>query len=73
MINSIDKVYAKNETKMPWPIELGLVYDENKTGKWRDRLYRSNLRKNQNKTIGTYLIGCGLWQKPNKIMTTSVV
>ena len=29
MIDSIDAVYAKNDIKLSWSIELGANYDEN--------------------------------------------
>lgn len=35
--------YAKNKTKLPWPIKLGPFYDENGIGQRRDRLYGSGL------------------------------
>ena len=37
-------VYAKNKTKQPCLIELGMVYDKNKIEQWRDQSYRSSLR-----------------------------
>ena len=33
-------VYAKNETKLLWLIELSLIYDENQTAQRHDRSYR---------------------------------
>ena len=30
-------IYAKNESKLSWSIELGVHFDENQIGQWRDR------------------------------------
>ena len=35
--------YAKNETELPWPIELGPVYDKSQIGQWRDVINRIGL------------------------------
>lgn len=43
MTDYTNAVYAKNKTKLPWPIRLGPIYDENGIRQRRDRLYRSGL------------------------------
>ena len=40
MIDSIGAVYIEKEIELSWSIWLGVVYDENQTGKWHDWLYR---------------------------------
>ena len=42
--NRTGVVYAKNEIKLSWPIELGTFYDENHVGQWRDRSYMCGLQ-----------------------------
>ena len=32
MTNHKNAVYKENETKLPWPIELSLISDENQIG-----------------------------------------
>ena len=36
MIDRTGAVNAENETKLPWPIRLGTICDENQIGQWRD-------------------------------------
>lgn len=57
-------LYAENDTKLLWQIELGAICDENQTEQEGDRLYRCNLYWNQYWIDETYLIVCGLWWKP---------
>ena len=66
MTNHKNAVYKENETKLPWPIELSLISDENQIGQQCDRSYRYALRWNQNSTIWTYLTECGKWRKPKR-------
>ena len=35
--NHTRAIYAKNESKLSWSIELGVHCDENQIGQWRDR------------------------------------
>ena len=37
--NRTDAVCAENETKMLWPIEPDMIYDENYTRQWHDWLF----------------------------------
>ena len=66
MTNRTDVIYAENETKLPWPIELGPFNDKKQTGQRRDWSYRSALCWNQNSTVLTYMTECSLWCKPDK-------
>ena len=34
----------KNDTKLSWPIEPSVVFDENQTGQQSDRSYKNGLR-----------------------------
>ena len=36
MIDRTGAVNVENETKLPWPIRLGTICDENQIGQWRD-------------------------------------
>ena len=46
MFNYTDAVYTENETKLSWPIKLGVDCDENQTGQRRDQSYRYGLLQN---------------------------
>ena len=43
-IDCIGMVYVENEIEQFEPIWLVVVYDENQTGQWCDRLYRCVLK-----------------------------
>ena len=43
MTNRTSAIYAENETELPWPIELSVVYEENQTEQGHDRLYSYGL------------------------------
>ena len=36
MINHTGATYVEYDTKLLWPIRLGVDYDENQIGQWRD-------------------------------------
>ena len=60
MTNCTSKVYVENETGLSQPIELGAIYDENKTRKRHDWSYRCALYGKQNWAIVTDRTECGL-------------
>ena len=43
--NCIGLVYVEIKIKLTRLIELGVIYDENKTWQWRDQLDRCNLHR----------------------------
>ena len=47
MIDYISVVYNETEIELWRPIWPNIVYDKNQRGEWRDRLYKSDLRKKQ--------------------------
>ena len=73
MIDGISVFYIENNTKLSWPIRLGMICKEKQTVQQCDWSYRSGLRCNWNWTIGTYLTGCGKWWKLDKITTWLIV
>ena len=48
MIDNRGVVYAKNETKLLWPIKPGMVYEKNKTRQQHNRSYKWSLHQKQN-------------------------
>ena len=73
LINHIDVVYTENKIEIAWLNEPGTVWYENYIGQRRDWLYKSYLHWNQNWTIKTFVIGCGMWWKWNKTMMWPIV
>ena len=43
MTNSVGVVYTENETKLSWPIRLGVIYDEKDVRQLHNRSYRYDL------------------------------
>ena len=73
MTNHTSMIYAENETKLSWSIELGAIYDKNKIGQWHDQLNRSGLRRKRNWLVMTNRIECQLWWKPDKTTMWRIV
>lgn len=71
--NCTDAIYIKNETKLSWPIELGVISDANQTRQWRDRSYRCSLRQKRNWATIFYWNKCGLWRKIDRTVTLLIV
>ena len=58
IIDHTGVVYAKNKTKLSWPIKPTAFYDENHIGKWCDWTYRCDLQENDIELSS--LIGLGV-------------
>ena len=63
--------------KWYWTVGAYLIeydfYKKNQKGQGHNQLYKCGLHRNKNWTVGTYLIGCGLWQKPNNTTTWLII
>ena len=66
-------VYAKNKIELSWPIRPSVVCDENQTRQWHDRSCRCSLCQKQNQAVMTDQTRCGLWWKPNRTTTWSIL
>ena len=72
MIDHIYVVYDENETKFPYQIGSGAIYNElNNTMMWP--IYTSGLHRNRNWTFETYLTRCALWWKLDKTTTWPIL
>ena len=65
MSDPIRVAYAKNIIELLWSIKLGVDYDENHIGQWRNWLYKCGLGQKQNWVALTDWILCCLWWKPD--------
>lgn len=66
-------IYAKNETKLWWPIRSGLVCYHNKIGQRRDWLYMCDLHQKWNWAIVIDQTKWSLWWKPYRTTMWSIV
>ena len=73
MIDRIDLVKIKTETKLLGHIWLGVVCDENQTKQQLDWSSKCVLRRKWYWTIMTNKNECILLKKPNKTMTSSII
>ena len=53
MTNCTSAAYVKTETKLLWPIEVGVVCDENQEKKHCDRSYKLGVHQKWNLIVGT--------------------
>lgn len=73
MTDLIGMVYPENETKLSWPIGIGVVCDENQTEQWHDQSYRCGLCQKQNRVVLMDHIKCNLPWKLERKMIRSIV
>ena len=69
----IGAIYVENKTGLLWLIKSGIICDENQIGQWHDWSYRYGLLQNRNLTVKTYMIGCGLWWKSDRITMRLII